>query len=461
MKVRLLNLAAIAAVATGSSVLAQQGGDELQRALADLNNDVVAPAQGGVSAPQSSSLQISGDSRVRNTWHNPSGMANDQKNVDARLLVNFAFQVNESATAFVQLNAHENWGNTLPVVGTGSGGNTVVTGLMAGSRNQATGELANLETLAIRQAYFTAEDVFGDGGTFKVGRSDFTFGSGRIIGTDYWDQNPASYSGVWYNHGFEGVNLDAFMVSDSISAGGANFQSGTVPGDVDLFGVRLGFVLEELPFLGNVELSPYWLRNSPQNNAPALANWFGAEASGSFEDAIDWNGEIVFLDSNAPGAPSMSDSNAWAIDVDINLGEWVSDLPGDLDPTLQVGIAAADPTGITINPLYHNTAGLYDVSNRTPLGGAPTGAGGVWNGLADTWQVGLGFHPMEGWNGRVTWVNFNDQTGTGAYDATELDVTLDTVLGSGVLGSLGWGWVDWDNLTKDAYIVYATVGLPF
>ena len=84
MKVRLLPLAAVAAVAMGAQGFAQSQGDDLDRALADLNSSVAAPLPGSVDAPQSSSLSFSGSARARNTWLNPAGMAGNQKAIDVR-----------------------------------------------------------------------------------------------------------------------------------------------------------------------------------------------------------------------------------------------------------------------------------------------------------------------------------------------------------------------------------------
>lgn len=440
MKVRLLNFAAIAAFATSAHAVAQEE-DSLERALADLNNGMLVPQQAtrNVEASGSISLNISGDARIRNTWLNPSGAGADQKNVDARLNIHFDFDVNEGANAHITFNAHENWGNP------GIGPNTA-------TGEGVPGTAPNLNAGSIMEAYYSAADLFGDGGEFSVGRRAYTFGSGRILGTDNWDQLPNTYSGLWYTHPAEGFNIEGFMITDVFNAGGVNGAFFGV-GDTDLFGFQFDYETDVIEFLGTLHLNPYFLRMTTQNFAVSTTNWVGLNVTGSVE-AVDYNGEIVFVDSDRNRAPNMSDFNAWALDFDIHLGEWVDDLPGDIDPVLELGIAQADSAGVTINPVYHNTAGVFDLQRRQ-------GAPGVWGGVSDTWQAGIGLEPYEDWYARVQYIHFDDSTGTGLGDASEIDVSVSKQLNSGVAGWVGWAWVDLNSASSDAYVVYASLSLPF
>ncbi|KAA3607539.1 MAG: hypothetical protein DWQ01_15240 [Planctomycetota bacterium] len=440
MKLR-LHLLAFAAIATGAPALAQDTTDSLERALADLNSGLVVPqGTNTVRADRSTSLGISGEARIRNTWINPSGAASDQKNVDARLHLNFDFDVNEGASAHVQLNAHENWGN--PGIGP----------------NVATGEGApipgggNLNAGSINEAYFSANDLFGDGGTFTAGRKRYTIGAGRILASDDWNQLPASYSGVWYAHPAEGWNVNVFMITDFFNAAGVNGPFfGT--GDTDLWGGHFTWETGELPGVGVLSFTPYVLRLTTQGVATGTTMWYGAMVSGEV-DIVSFDGELVFVDSDRNRAPSTSDFNAWAVDVDVDLGEWASDLPGNVSPVLELGVAQADANGVAVTPAYHNVAGIYDVQRRA-------GAPGVWGGAADTWQAGIMLEPMETWETRFQYIHFDDSTGTGALDASEVDVSVTKQLNSGVSMWLGWAWVDFNQRSSDAYIIYANISLPF
>jgi hypothetical protein len=480
MKVRLLNLAALAAALMGAQGLAQEG-QSLERALSDLNNGYVAPAASNVTASGSLSLNISGDARVRNTWMNPAntllpnGSASDEKNIDARIQLNMAFDVNEGASAFVQFVGSENWGTAGGLGNLATGEGTVV--------NPATG---NLNTGVINQAYYTAYDLFGDGGEFKFGRSYFTLGSGRILATDDWNQTPSSYSGIWYHNSYDDVNFEIFMLSDIFSGVGLN-GSRTPGGDVDLYGIAVDFTTDVVDFLGELTISPYVLRSSIQASPanagvglPVLGaskNWYGFQIAGAaMDEAVMYDIEAVWVDVDQPGAPSTSNFNAWAADVDVDLTEWFGDdIPAGINPVIELGISQADNAGITINPAYHGVAGMADVLGTSgvygpgaivggvPFVGAASG-GGVWNGLADTWQAGVRVEPVEDWFGRVSLVWFNDNTGKTVLpsDASEIDLSVThTFSPSGVSMYLGWAKVDFNALSSDAYVIYALLSLPF
>lgn len=493
MKVRLLTLVAVSATLLGTQAVAQQDDTSLERALADLNSGYLAPAAANVNATGSMGLNISGDTRVRNTWINPANAlmpnlaASDIKNIDARLQLNLAFDVNEAATVFVQLNASENWGNA--GIGTPSGFN-VATG-----EGIALGTGANLNTGIVNQAYFTVYDIFGDGGEWRVGRSFFTFGSGRILATDNWNQVPDSYSGIWYTNSFEGVAVEAFLINDVFSGIGLN-GSRTPSGDVDLYGLSLDFTTGDIDTLGIGELTihPYVLRSSiqasPVNPAvglPAAGGnkmWYGIEVGGvALDDVVVWDAEAVWVDVNTggiPGPPSTSNFNAVAVDVEINLDQWTQDIPGGAGAAIELGFAASDNIGVTINPLYFDQAGLANVLGLSGIyapGAAGGGAalpiagfvgsatgGGVWNGLADVWQGALRLEPVEDWVFRIGLQSFDDNTAGTILpsDATEIDLSLDhTFEPSGLSMFLGWARVDFNALSRNAYVVYFVFGLPF
>lgn len=485
MKVRLLILVAVATTVLGAQAFAQEEGG-LERALADLNNGVVAPIASNVSADGSSGLNVSGNIRVRNTAINPAngarasrllsgglvnGFARDAKNIDARLHLNFAFDVNENASAFIQVNASENWG--------AAGGVNFATG--EGTGLPGTG--GNLNVAAINQGYFTSADTVGDGGELLLGRRAFTLGSGRILATDDWNQVPDTYSGIWYTNSWDEFTFEAFMINDifsgiGLSAGtGVGLPAGT--GDVDLFGLVVDFETDAVEFMGNLGVQPYIMRSAVQASVGpggTAKTWLGVEIDGTFMDeAIMWDVEGVWVNSGIVGAPGMSNFNAWAADIDVNLEQWLPDMPLGLSPVVEVGIAQADRPGITVNPAYHNTAGMADVLGSNgfyaPIGIPPGTAlplgfstgGGVWNGLADTWQVAITLEPIEKWPIRGAFVNFDDNTAGTVLpgDASEIDLSVSHSFDNTVDLFLGWANVDYNALSSDAYVVYLTLGLAF
>ncbi len=471
MKVRLLNLVALAAIATGVQGVAQQQDDSLERALADLNSGLEVPATfdgGTVGAANSDRLSIYGDARARNTWLNPSGAGADQKNVDVRIRLGFDFTVNENAFATVEFIASENWGYN-PLIASGVG-------------NAATLEPSGptLNTGSVWQAYFGATDWLLEDSTWTIGRRAWTFGSGRIMGSDDWDQLPATFGGLWFQHPLEGFNLEAFMITEvfnvrpAVAGNNARFTGSGNPvsaGDADLFGVSLDFELEDVPVLGEIAIRPYLLHYSPQGaNLPTTTGrrtWYGAEVSGTWE-FVNWDIEGVWVDAPNNNAalgnvnPSTSKFNAYAFDFDIDLSEFIGeDLPAGLSPVIQFGLAAADAANLTVNPVYHDAAGLYDLQNRV-------GAPGVWGGAADSVYVGLGFTPVEGWDVGLKFVDFDDNNAADDFgpgirnaDASEIDFTVGHTWENGVQANVGWARVDFNDLSANAYVVYGTLGLAF
>lgn len=447
MKVRLQNLAVLTAMATGASAVAQAQepgeGGSLERALADLNAGRVAPpgAAGTVSASGSRGLAFSGDARIRNTWLNEIGAVSDMKNVDARLRFNAAFDVSEDASAFMQLVAYESWGFN-PFA-------------YNGSANAATGEAVITDTGSISQAYFQGRNVVFQDEQWTFGRQYYTIGSGRILGTDEWDQGPDSFSGVWYEHPLWGWNLDLFMITDAFNAGGVNGRMDPFGrGDTDLFGATFSHAFEELEMLGTIHFKPYILRMTTQDAATGTKNWYGAELAGAWE-AIDWDVEAVWVDSDRPSDPSLSSYNAWAVDLGVHLDRWF-DVPGGINPRIELAAAAADKAGVTIDPVYHNVAGIYDFQNRA-------GAPGVWGGEADTYQGAVALTPYQGWDARVAYIHFNDNNETNAIetDANEIDLSVSHTFHNNVSMWLGWARVDVNGADPSAYVVYGTLGLPF
>ena len=84
MKVRLMNLAALAAITLTTQGVAQQN-DSLERALADLNS--------GLATPDSNhGVAIGGDFRSRNRWFDDDSNTNN-RDLDTRARLTFTFNV--------------------------------------------------------------------------------------------------------------------------------------------------------------------------------------------------------------------------------------------------------------------------------------------------------------------------------------------------------------------------------
>ncbi len=414
MKVHMITLAAIAAASLSAQGVAQQGEQTLERALADLNNGLTAPAG-------SSSYDISGDARLRNLYTS-GGVAKD---IDARARLNFSFNVNENAGAVVGMLGFEHWGSQ--VVDSATDSNSGI-GALGGS---------GIDT-RIDQAYYWAHDLFGDGGTATLGRKYFTIGSGRILGSDDWDQAPSLQTGLWYNHEAGGANFQAFFMNSQDDAG---LSGGAYPGD-DYFGFTFDWTFEGGDTVGDVSIKPYLI--SARDNGITLEDGFylGAEFAGEIA-GFGWGAEWAMLDENDAG---VGGGNAYVLNTTIGL-DALESIPGVEDGSLLLQITGADDDFMPLAPVYHGVAGIQDALGR----------GGVWSTDTDTLSAHLGFSPGESWNGRISYYDIE----VGAADMTEWDIQMGTTLVDAVDLWFGYGHSNSDDGLPDDDSIWAVVALPF
>ncbi|MBT5100910.1 MAG: alginate export family protein, partial [Planctomycetes bacterium] len=360
MKVRLLNIVAIAAITLSASAIAQEA--SLERAMADYNSGLVAPNG-------SAGLTISGDARVRNVT------ADDVNALDAdvRTRLNFSFNINDDASAFLQFTGNSNWGSKLtdPFI----------------DPNSTFNGASDNDNVEFSQAWVNVNNALGDGGSTKIGASYYTFGSGRILGTDEWDGLPQAFEGLWYSNEAGGLNLNAFYMN--------LVEMGSTSSDVDLMGLTFDYEL------AGFALSPYWLRQSGDALPTEHHDWMGASFAGSLA-GFGIDGEIAQFE--AYGTDSVK---AWAIGTSFELGALAS---MGLDSAITFNMTDAE-AGFTVfeSNVSHNQAGLSDIMR-----------GGVWDGSdgdASSKSLGFSFSPAEGWSGAL---GYHDIT-VGGADWTEID----------------------------------------
>jgi len=403
MKVRLLNIVAIAAITLSASAIAQEA--SLERAMADYNSGLVAPNG-------SAGLTISGDARVRNvTADDVNAM-----NADVRTRLNFSFNINDDASAFLQFTGNSNWGSK-----------TLAGDFGADAFN---GEDIN-DNGEFSQAWVNVNNALGDGGSTKIGASYYTFGSGRILGTDEWDGLPQAFEGLWYSNEAGGLNLNAFYMN--------LVEMGSTSSDVDLMGLTFDYEL------AGFALSPYWLRQSGDALPTEHHDWMGASFAGSLA-GFGIDGEIAQFE--AYGTDSVK---AWALGTSFELGALAS---MGLDSAITFNMTDAeagfeafeDALGNTIN-VRHNQAGLSDLM-----------AGGVWgSGEADTMSLGFSFSPAEGWNGAL---GYHDIT-VGGADWTEIDLTMGHTFNGGLEAMFGLAIADEDGVVGDDKTFYTVLSMDF
>ncbi|PCJ53647.1 MAG: hypothetical protein COA70_08065 [Planctomycetota bacterium] len=396
MKVRLFTLAAAAAITLTSQGVAQQN-DSLERALADLNSGLTAPAgNGGVA--------IAGDFRARNRWYDSDAAdATNNRDVDTRARMTFTFNVTESSTAFVGFNGRESWGD-------GGFGTT------PGNFDDP------VDAFQLTRSWVSVDSLFGEGGTSKIGRDYYTSGSGRILGTDEWDNRPATQSGIWFTHPAGGVNFRFAMMNGVERGFGSTAPSPTSlldEGDDMVYVVGLDWVCDYVEQLGPMHVAPYWIRN--EDTGAEFQSWLGILFSGELM-GFGYEAEYAAYDMGSV------DGDAWYVATSIDL-DALESIPGVDNGGLDIALSSSDDMFMTTGTTrYHNAAGFSD----------RLGAGGLWTPDTDTWQVGLSFSPAEGWSGRVAVANVE----TGSTEWDEIDVSVGTTLGGNVMAWFGYAMVD-------------------
>jgi len=413
MNIRLTHLAVlVAAFSLSSAVIAQEG--SLERALTEYNAELMAPlASAGVS--------VSGDARVRNV----TASFDNVVDVDVRTRLNFDFNINDHAQAFVQFAGNSNWGTkVVPGDGTDAG--------------SAWNGVSDNDDGKIAQVWVETVNSLGDGGTARIGASHYTFATGRLLGSDDWDGHPQGFEGVWYSNELHGISFEGFYMS--------MVENGVFQSDIDLIGLTFDYSLgfsESSKFA----LSPYWLRKSgDMGNDASHDDWRGLAVNGMLL-GFDCNLDMAWYE--AYGADSAM---AWAFDTaldlelltEIGLGSLVTIAFSDTEDGFDV--ITSSSTGRTINQ-RHNVAGLSD-----------TMVGGLWgSGEASTMSLGLSFAPMEGWDGGFS---MHDITVNG-IDYSEFDITLETTLGGGLKAMGGLALVDRAGSDEFDETIYAVLSMDF
>jgi hypothetical protein len=415
MKVRLYSTAAIAAIALASQGLAQQSEESLERALAELNGGLAAPAPG-------SAVEISGDFRVRNAWVN-DGVETNNRDLDTRVRLNFKFNVTESSRAFVGFSGNEAWGGTATErYDMGS--------IYGGSFGEG-----------LDRAWVEVDNLAGDGGTVRAGRSYYNLGSGRLIGSETWDNLVTTFSGLWYDRPTGPVNFHASMMN--------GVENGFTASDNMIYVLGLTWPCDMIEACGTINFDPYFIRDEV-SSAGAVGThetWYGIDVAGAVV------GISYELDVARYEFADVSDGAYYA-----NFGFDIAALgsvPGIENGGLSVAISNSDEdfsvpglmtTGFAYGVEYHDAVGFADL----------LGSAGIWTPDTDTWNVGINISPAEGWNGGLSLMNIE----SGAAEWDEIDLSLGTQLGGNVMSWFGYAWIDPDGGDNES-VFWASFDLPF
>lgn len=423
MKVRLFNLAAIAAITLSTQGVAQQN-DSLERALADLNS--------GLATPQAVAYDVFGDFRVRNRWYKDdytSGITNN-RDVDTRVRLNFLFNVTENSRAFVGFNGNESWGDA--GTGTTPGGFDDPYSIGGYDRD-----------FQLLRSWVEVDDIVGDGGTVKVGRDYYSPVSGRVLGSDEWNNVPATQSGIWYDRAMGSVALHVSMLNglENGYAAALNPSSTVSAGDGDdmIYIAALNWTCDYVEQLGPINVVPYWVRNEVSADADS-DTWLGALLTGA---AAGFGYEVEYCDYEH----GDTSGNAWFARLNAEL-DALAELPGVNNGALSVAFSDSDPdfatTGVT---KYHNACGFSD----------KLGPAGIWTADTSTWHIGLDLSPAEGWNGNIAVMNVE----SGSSEWNEIDLSLGHDLNGNCSLWLGYAMVDNSGMSRNEDTFWAVCDLPF
>jgi hypothetical protein len=399
MKVRLFTLAAVAATTLSAQGVAQS--DSLERALADLNSGLVAPAN-------NDHVTWGGDFRLRNNWDD-NGTATNNRDMDTRMRLTAAFAITEDSSAFAGFNGSEAWGDA------------------SGGFSEPGIDRENTET-RVDRAYVTVNNLMGDGGTIKAGRDYYTFGSGRIIGSDEWDNNPSNASGVWYMHDMGGMNMHFAMLNQ------ADGENGNDEGDDMTYVLSIDYSLDT-GALGTINMSPYAIRNEADNSQ----NWKGATLSGSVM-GFGYDAEYAQYDNG-----SGDTATAWAISTGIELGILAS-VPGISNGSVDISMSSSDDGFATLGATQWGVGGFSDFGGRN-------GGQEAWAGGTDITAIGMNFSPAEGWEGRIASHDVEDSH-------TSLDLSVSHAFNGNVAGWFGYAMVNPDA-GEDAVTFWTTLEVSF
>ncbi|MDE0585442.1 MAG: hypothetical protein OSB63_02355 [Planctomycetota bacterium] len=394
MKVRLFTLAAVAATTLLSQGVAQS--DSLERALADLNSGLVAPSG-------NAGVTWGGDFRLRNNWADDGVNDTNNRDFDTRMRLTASFNITEDSSAFAGFNGTEHWGDA--------------------ASNTAT---------AIDRAYVTVNNLMGDGGSMKAGRDYYTFGSGRILGSSDWSDNPGSASGVWYNHDMGGLNMHFAMLNQNFG------ENGTTATDDMNYVLSMDYALDT-GALGTINMTPYIIRHESLN--ANTTDWKGAALAGSVM-GFGYDAEYSKYDDGSGG----DSATAWAISTSIDL-DVLSSLPGISNGGVDISVSDADAGFDASSGITHGVGGFGD---RT--------GGAAWANANNITTIGLNFSPAEGWGGRIA---MNDvESASGDYRETDVSVSHD--FSGNVAGWFGYAMVNPANgNAPDEVTFWTTLSVSF
>jgi hypothetical protein len=368
--------------------------------------------------------------------------------------------VNETTSAFIQLQSIRTWGNTNGGAGTGAGGGS---GNASGTANDADA------SVGVHQAYFTLKNFLGAPLDAKIGRQQIMLDGWRLFGNTIWTAGMQSHDAISFSHKHDNMSVFLAYIS-AVENDRTDDPNDSTDRESYLAHLNLKGVLGG-QFSGYLN----WDSNSSAAAGQTRDNdmWtIGGRQAGKLA-GLDYRGEYYYQFGKANGqvdASVVDDVDRDAYMFGLRVGKafnnvsfkpsvtlWYDYLSGTSDDDQ----AAGDASWNSFNTLWdtgHKFYGLQDLF----LGIGGGGAGGTQGlGLQDL-AVKTKINPMPGWTlkadyhwfwtaesvaANTTTRGFANATVSGAEPlsnnlGTELDITAVTKMNANTKVMIGYSHYD-------------------
>jgi len=400
---------------------------------------------------QAADVSFSGQLRTRYEVNEQGGNnANDFDDetdtadfIGARVRLNTSVNINDSTSAFIQMQSVRTWGGGVPAIGAnGSGLGT------AGSQDASFQASNGDDSVGLHQAYFTLKNFASLPVDLKVGRQQVVLDGHRLYGHTGWTTGAQTHDGLRMTHKHDNMTLAYFWIvaaESGVPAGTAAANGDDIENHVLHFSYKgiLGGTMSVLyswlddPCGTNTNCT---LANSGDNSI----NTIGFRQAGQLY-GIDYRGEyyhqfgqadidITELVGTGVTATTATDRNAYMFGVRIgktfknvsmkpSLTIWYDYLSGTSDEDLNrdATVPATDAEYKSFNTLFdtgHKFYGFMDLYLGVGGGGSGNGTEGL--GLQDL-AIKTKFHPMPGWTLKADYHWFWTAEGPQASPSRGLD----------------------------------------
>jgi hypothetical protein len=378
----------------------------------------------------------------------------------SRVRLNAHANVNDTTSAFIQLQSVRNWGNPTSIAGGGAATGTVGTG--AGSGN-ASGTANDADaSVGVHQAYFILKNfanlpIAMDA---KVGRQEIILDGHRLFGNTVWTPGMQSHDAITLSHKHDNMSLTLGMIratenARTVDRNDAN-DSDAWLAHLNLKGVLGGQFSGYYVFIdegcGGVSAAAAAgaVTNGGCTTGENNFHTIGGRQAGQLF-GLDYRGEAYFQFGRADGVQNVNagnpDTDRSAYMIGARVGKtfnnvmfkpgvtlWYDYLSGTTDEDQRNG------DWNSFNTLFdtgHKFYGLQDLFLGVGTGAA-TGTRGL--GLQDL-AIKFKLNPMPGWTLKMAAHAFATAEGVGANPLT-----------SGVTSSCGPGVRGCNNTANESYL---------